>query len=230
MRTVLVAAIVLATAAAPLPALASSSPAPARDTLSPAVIVARLDSLQRQLDSIGREIALLRAGLDSAPSLPTLRASSRGTPSVDAAAVIRLGTRTKTSHCRMTTTGRPDSACTPGKLMTSDADLICTQSTKERRKVSAALKRDVAAAYDVTLPAPAGTIEIDHFIPLALGGDNAVENLWPEPATPKPGFHEKDLVELNLHNRVCDGEIDLEEAVRIVTTDWVKYWRQISRE
>ena len=196
------------------------------DTVNRAAVLARLDSLQRQLDSLSHEILLLRLALDSGRVALTPAPPSAAMEM--AIATVSLPHRTKTTGCRMRN-ARPESACTPGKLMTNDVDRICSESTRERRNVTAAMKRSAAEAYGVALPAPAGTIEIDHFIPLALGGDNAIENLWPEPAEPKPGFHEKDRVEVDLQRRVCDGEIDLDEAVRIITTDWVKYWRQLTR-
>jgi quercetin dioxygenase-like cupin family protein len=52
-----------------------------------------------------------------------------------------------------------------------------------------------------------GDYEVDHLVPLELGGSNDVANLWPEAAAPPPGFHEKDLVENSLHDRVCAGSI-----------------------
>ena len=68
---------------------------------------------------------------------------------------------------------------------------------------------------------------MDHFIPLELGGSNDIANLWPEPATPTPGFHEKDKVEIALHNEVCKAHtMTLEEAQRVIATDWLKYYNE----
>lgn len=44
----------------------------------------------------------------------------------------------------------------------------------------------------------------------APGGSNNIANLWPEAASPKPGFHEKDQVENYLHDQVCSGAISFE--------------------
>src|SRR5436305_1355892 len=53
----------------------------------------------------------------------------------------------------------------------------------------------VYAAYGLPYPEPPGSYELDHLVPLELGGDNSDRNLWPEPAAPAPGFHQKDELE-----------------------------------
>jgi hypothetical protein len=117
--------------------------------------------------------------------------------------------------------------CTPGAVMTVDLDVICHRSTNGRRRVSAAVHRHAFSEYGLAFPQPHGAFEVDHLIPLELGGDNAIENLWPEAAEPRPGFHEKDLVENYLHEKVCAGKMSLTEAQRLVATDWLSAWTQI---
>ena len=68
-----------------------------------------------------------------------------------------------------------------------------------------------------------GQYEIDHLIPLELGGSNDVKNLWPELASPTPGFHEKDMEENLLHDRVCAGTLDLTVAQKEIATNWLAY-------
>jgi hypothetical protein len=121
----------------------------------------------------------------------------------------------------------PDPACTPGAAMTVDLDVICHQSTKDRRGVSATVHRQAFTNYGLAFPQPHGAFEVDHLIPLELGGDNAIENLWPEAAEPRPGFHEKDRVENYLHKKVCVGEMSLGEAQRLIATDWLAVWTEI---
>jgi hypothetical protein len=84
--------------------------------------------------------------------------------------------------------------------------------------VPAAVHRAVFAAYGVPDPAPEGTTEVDHLIPLALGGSNDVANLWLESA---PGYQEKDRLEVALHRGVCAGRMPLAEAQRAIAEDWV---------
>ena len=95
----------------------------------------------------------------------------------------------------------PDSACTPGAVMTTDLDTICHTDTGPRRNVPASVHKEAFTTYGYTYPQAKGTFEVDHLIPLELGGDNVIANLWAEPATPTPGFHQKDLVENYLHKR-----------------------------
>ena len=64
-------------------------------------------------------------------------------------------------------------------------------------------------------------------IPLELGGDNVIANLWPEAAEPRPGFHQKDKVENYLHRQVCAGAMSLTDAQRQIATDWIAVWKQI---
>ena len=71
----------------------------------------------------------------------------------------------------------------------------------------------------------AGEYEVDHLVPLEVGGSNDIANLWPEAAEPGPGFHEKDLVENYLHAQVCAGAISLQDAQRAVADNWLDVYR-----
>jgi len=132
---------------------------------------------------------------------------------------------TKSSSCQAVSTN-PDAECTPGAVMGISVDIVCNTSTRGRRAVTKQMKDQVYKAYGVDSH-PGGAFEIDHFIPLELGGSNDIANLWPEPANPKPGFHEKDKVETALHNEVCKAKtMTLEEAQRTIATDWLKYYNE----
>ena len=108
--------------------------------------------------------------------------------------------------------------------MTRDPNVICNTPTGGRRHVTAAMKVQVMNAYGLAYPQPKGAYEIDHLIPLELGGDNAIENLWPEAASPTPGWHEKDAVENRLHKMFCAQQITLDEAQRAMVENWLKYY------
>jgi hypothetical protein len=66
--------------------------------------------------------------------------------------------------------------------------------------------------------------EVDHLIPLDLGGSNALTNLWPQPHAISATQHwdsiQKDRLEKRLHQDVCKGLIDLDTAQREISTDW----------
>jgi hypothetical protein len=111
--------------------------------------------------------------------------------------------------------------------MTTDMAVVCQHSTKDRRRVSAEVHRLAFTEYGFTYPQPRGAFEVDHLIPLELGGDNTIANLWPEAAEPTPGFHEKDKVENYLHRQVCSGAMSLADAQRQIATDWLKVWKRI---
>lgn len=130
---------------------------------------------------------------------------------------------TKSSDCKADGKN-PDADCTPGAVMGISMDVICTTSTKGRRAVTEAMKNQVYKEYGITTHST-GMYEVDHFIPLELGGSNDIANLWPEPANPKPGFHEKDKVETALHDEVCKTHtMTLEDAQRTIATDWLQYY------
>lgn len=121
----------------------------------------------------------------------------------------------------------PDPGCTPGAVMGITTKEVCTTSTSGRRHVTSAMKTQIFEAYGITTHPATGAFEIDHFIPLELGGSNDIANLWPQPATPTPGFHEKDKVETFLHNQVCKAKVmTLAEAQRIIATDWLTFFNQ----
>jgi hypothetical protein len=111
--------------------------------------------------------------------------------------------------------------------MTTDVGVVCHESTKARRHVVSSIHRRAFTDYGLSPEQPRGAFEVDHLIPLELGGDNTIENLWPEAAEPRPGFHEKDRVENYLHAKVCVGEITLPEAQRRIATDWLSVWRDL---
>jgi competence protein ComEC len=126
----------------------------------------------------------------------------------------------------------PDHACTPGAIFADAtmADTCVAGYTATVRNVSAKTKKRVFEEYGMTYPQPAGAYEVDHFIPLALGGSNDIANLFPEAAAPIPGFHEKDMVEVFLQEEVCSGRATLGAAQRQISSDWLAVYKNIPFE
>ena len=121
----------------------------------------------------------------------------------------------------------PNPSLTPGAVLTTDASTICTPGyASSVRDVSTATKEQVYAEYGVSYPQPLGAYEVDHFIPLEIGGSNDITNLWLEPATPTPGFHQKDQFENFEHGQVCNGTISVAEAQSRMASDWYLYWEE----
>ncbi len=151
---------------------------------------------------------------------PPAAAPSVGAPS-------SIGQRTKTSGC-VSHNALPDSACTPGAIL-SDAtkDKICVPGySTSVRDVPTSEKDQVYAEYGIASHT-AGQYEVDHLISLELGGSNDIANLWPEPADPRPGFHEKDKVENYLHDQVCSGAITLQQAQVEIATNWLAIYQEM---
>ena len=128
--------------------------------------------------------------------------------------------------------GLPDSACTPGDIFPdATKEKICVPGyARSVRDVPQSLKNKVYEEYGITRRLP-GQYEVDHLVSLQLGGSNDIANLWPEAASPKPGFHEKDSVENYLHDQICSGAISLKDAqIEIATNRLGDYNRMPTKQ
>ena len=97
------------------------------------------------------------------------------------------------------------------------------------RNVPVSEKDQVYAEYGITHHL-AGQYEVDHLVSLELGGSNDIANLWPEAASPTPGFHEKDKVENYLHDQVCAGAISLQSAQQEIATNWLAVYNTMPNQ
>ena len=68
--------------------------------------------------------------------------------------------------------------------------------------------------------------ELDHLVPLELGGSNDIANLFPEKADAHPGYQVKDKLENKLHQMVCDKTMKLKDAQDAIRKDWVKAYNE----
>jgi hypothetical protein len=141
----------------------------------------------------------------------------------------QFGVQTKTSGCQAHD-GLPDSACTPGAIFaTATKDKICVPGyASSVRNVPDSEKNQVYAEYGITSHY-AGQYEVDHLVSLELGGSNDIANLWPELASPTPGFHQKDTVENYLHDQVCSGAMNLQDAQVKIATDWLAVYNSMPK-
>jgi hypothetical protein len=116
----------------------------------------------------------------------------------------------------------PNRALTSGAIQSSDTAAICTPGWAEaHRDVSSATEDGVAREYG--LSSHYG-YEIDHLIPLELGGSNAVANLWPEPYNSPYGATQKDGLEDYLHDQVCHHGLPLATAQQEIAANWYAMW------
>jgi hypothetical protein len=132
---------------------------------------------------------------------------------------------TLTGPCHTRGYGRlPDPHCTPGGIdpAVTQANIqstICVSGYTSRVRPPAA--QTEAFKFDEAYPAygiaSGEQSELDHLVPLELGGDNAAANLWPETGSvPNP----KDEVENALNKAVCTGRVSLAAAQRAIARDW----------
>ncbi len=130
--------------------------------------------------------------------------------------------------------GLPNPTLTPGRTTNATREDICKPGyTRKVRSVSESLKRRIYSSYGRTRQKGV-CCEVDHLIPLELGGANSKENLWPQPWNGDParnhpdakqwGAKEKDQLENRLHRLVCSGKLDLPTAQQAIAHDWVAAW------
>jgi hypothetical protein len=134
-------------------------------------------------------------------------------------------TGTIAGPCHARDDGRlPDRRCTPGAVdrAVTQGDIrttICASGYTET--VRPAESQTETFKFDRAYPAygiASGTeSELDHLVPLELGGANDAANLWPEAGSlPNP----KDSVENALNRAVCDGQVGLARAQRAIARNW----------
>lgn len=129
----------------------------------------------------------------------------------------------------------PNPSLSPGLIATSNlSDLTTTQScgtySQCHRNTTEEQKKQVHTEYP-TCPTGAGQSEIDHIIPLALGGADDVKNLWCQPDInpwngENYGYHTKDKLESFLVIQVKAGAMTPKNAQACIINDWVKCYQQ----
>lgn len=116
----------------------------------------------------------------------------------------------------------PDNACTPGAYTVlprfprhPGEPSVCI--TKDRPSLPVAQRRKLLVEYGV--PGWTGRDgELDHRVPVFLGGLTVEDNLWPERgAIP----NRKDALEVLVRRRICvDRTMRVRTAVRLFLADW----------
>ena len=143
----------------------------------------------------------------SAPTRSTTRPTPRSSSSVEG--LIRYASGQPL----------PNSRLTPGEAFASAGpSAFCVSGyTTKVRHVTDSLRYQVFAEYHIPY-AQHSAYEVDHLIPLELGGDNSIKNLWPEKGSiPNP----KDGLENQLHNLVCHGQLSTATAQHAIASNWV---------
>jgi hypothetical protein len=115
----------------------------------------------------------------------------------------------------------PDRVVTPGSVFgdVATADICDPHYTQGVRQPSFNTKTKSFAEYGVSIH-DRDIYKVDHLVPIALGGDNTVENVWPQPYDARAGADQKDLLERQLRGLVCSGSLSLDAARQAIVNDW----------
>jgi hypothetical protein len=129
----------------------------------------------------------------------------------------------------------PDMTLSPGDVRTTDTAVVCdkSQSTKSIRNVSGSTRQRIFTVYglankrDKWCNTEQGC-EVDHIVPLELGGSNRDINLFVQAYSGIVwNAHVKDKLENEVHKRVCAGRLDLVESQKRMSTDWIAFYKDI---
>ena len=116
----------------------------------------------------------------------------------------------------------PDHRLTPGAVFSGvTGSQVCTSGwAAAHRDVPEQVRYAVFAEYGLPYRVHAA-YEVDHLIPLELGGSNSIRNLWPQPeGGSRPGYPAKDRLEDRLHHLVCGGALALATAQHAIAANW----------
>jgi hypothetical protein len=115
----------------------------------------------------------------------------------------------------------PDRKQTPGAAFpdVTAADICNDHYATGVRQPRFNSKVEAFDAYGISIH-DRDAYQVDHLIPIELGGDNDSTNLWPQPHDPPHGSAEKDLLERQLRGLVCSMSIPLGEAQVAIAGNW----------
>jgi hypothetical protein len=165
---------------------------------------------------------------DSGRASSTTAPASSSAVSLRLGATILLGRRTQSGGC--VRTAEPDRRCSPGAYYGAlTKAVICSPGyrTGNVRDVPQSEKFQVETEYGMPASHYGRSIEIDHIVPLELGGSNDIANLFPEPGSGPANYHVKDELEDRLHDLVCAGAITLRAAQRGIASNWKALYESV---
>lgn len=120
----------------------------------------------------------------------------------------------------------PNPKLTPGNTVKVTKDELCGSGNKSfDGSIPISLKRKVFDLYRIRTGEPTA-YNVDHLIPVSLGGSNSIKNLWPQPLSGEWSYQAKNKLEHRLHRLVCRGELALETAQQEISTDWISAFKK----
>ena len=113
---------------------------------------------------------------------------------------------------------------TPGATAKVKMEQLCAADFATSQKPVANWQRNEALErYGVRPEQFSG--ELDHLVPVALGGSNDPDNLWPFRGNGAFTFSAKQALGLKLHDKVCAGKMSLKDAQDAFRKDWTLAYR-----
>ncbi len=119
----------------------------------------------------------------------------------------------------------PNTYQTPGATLKVDAKRVCAADFEASLKPVANWQRDQALERYGERP-ESFKGDVDHLVPVLLGGSNDPDNLWPMHGTGDMTPEAKAHLAERLHQLVCDGKVSLKDAQNAFKKDWTKSYKQ----
>lgn len=120
---------------------------------------------------------------------------------------------------------RPNPNTTGGSVRLDGHDLstTCGHAKQHRGSLSHAFRDEILKRYGLS-PGTHPDYEIDHLIPLCLGGSDDPSNLWAQPRRsiePTWNAEAKDRLERFVCDMVCNRQLDLATTQKALAEDWI---------
>jgi hypothetical protein len=144
-----------------------------------------------------------------------------------------------TCHVHSTQDGyiMPDPGCTPGAINPTVTEQVIkdtgfTTKCVRNRITTEHEKAQTYNWYAITHPTnntgASQSCELDHLVPLYLGGADTLDNIWPQCGPARVSlenryFKKKDKVEYYLGQMVRQGKMNLKDAQNGIAADWTQY-------
>ena len=120
----------------------------------------------------------------------------------------------------------PEPKHTPGDtLEVTRADLCGGRNKALESRIPVRVKSQVFDLYGVRMDGSVA-FNIDHLVPVSLGGTNALKNLWPQPLAGEWGYAQKNRLERQLQKLVCSGRLELKSAQEEIMRNWVEAYKK----
>ena len=126
-------------------------------------------------------------------------------------------------------TALPNPVLTPGVSRTLDAREICGAGTAQLRHWTRERDNHILRLYNLP-EGPHPAYEIDHLIPLGIGGADNDANLWPQPravVASQESAEKKDRLEYRMRDLICNARPQataqlVKELQDAMAGDWIK--------